>query len=818
MTDYKNKIEKIAEKTFGDIKDVNDLKRQLNGKFVDNDENTNKNKSDSSKKESIKEEKYQKSKIDSTEKEQPNSFKELSIEELRRLSPDDLVVYETKLLRENKKLELRKGEIKKGNLQFELEKLDKKSEFQKTFAKFGKKLSVLKENTINKIPRYKKYSEFMSNEKDNKWQKLGKRIIISGTLGIAAGAGATVMTSGGIFLAGAVGGGLALKRVVARFAAGAGAGLLHKQFTKKRLEKNIQEKSVGQYFKDLEEKDVDTNKELGVLARNKELIKRLRKEKEDGTISDEDRLKFKTIEEIRKNRAEEIKALTREIRKQRDEIRIRLIAKNERNNVLIAAAAGFVTSLSLRYGAEVINHISHFDTLHIDNTNIGAKDVSSRIGDKNIHADGSSLDNGFKNKTVIQKEIISKDHNIVHEQDVFVNNEVTTDSSVNGNLGGHNITNVQVEKFAVGLKVEDVPTNVYIHKGDGITQILKRQFDNNPELAKKFGITNGDGKEYSELAKKLGYLNDEYEVKLKLDANKGYFATLDKNGNPIVLELDKSGNVIEKSYFNREFEGKDIEKRYEYLGKRSTEIITKDNVDIDTIESKRIGDLGEGRMDLSRTEITDEDGIIGRRIGNLDSNSNIDLSGTVNLDDATTGKEVFDNHADILETINKEMPGDTKNLLITYFKDTKNPFIRFGSNLEVKSLGDNYLKVKVPRGMTAIIEYDKDHNMIKSVMYHSYKNGMHSEFIDSNGDGKIDRYVHSHNQIGEKDYLRRDFRKNKFINDSGEYIIEFKDRNGIEEMIMSSNDNKVVLRDHNEIEKIRSMITKTESIDINKFK
>ncbi len=91
-----------------------------------------------------------------------------------------------------------------------------------------------------------------------------------------------------------------------------------------------------------------------------------------------------------------------------------------------------------------------------------------------------------------------------------------------------------------------IPEDSKIHPGDGVTQIIKRQFEQNPKLAKFFGIEHGTAKEYADFARKFGYKSGSGEVLLKLRPHHSYIPTLDSEGNPVVLEVNnQTGKIFE---------------------------------------------------------------------------------------------------------------------------------------------------------------------------------------------------------------------------------------------------------------------------------
>jgi hypothetical protein len=99
-----------------------------------------------------------------------------------------------------------------------------------------------------------------------------------------------------------------------------------------------------------------------------------------------------------------------------------------------------------------------------------------------------------------------------------------------------------------------------VREGDGISQIIKRQFDANPELAKKFGITTGSPEEYKNLMERMGYKQGNSEVWLKGgDMHIGkdaYVPGINADGDPVIYEF-KNGQTkpFEHQCFDSGFEG-----------------------------------------------------------------------------------------------------------------------------------------------------------------------------------------------------------------------------------------------------------------------
>ena len=131
-------------------------------------------------------------------------------------------------------------------------------------------------------------------------------------------------------------------------------------------------------------------------------------------------------------------------------------------------------------------------------------------------------------------------------------------------------------------KTETVSGDIFINKGEGITDAFLRQLQHNPELRDHLGITGEPtGKDAFVVAKQLGYIGENGEVRVNWGKGAGYELKLD-NGRLISHEhygghIDETtgnyvGGQIKESHDTTSsyFEGRNIEDRstpenYEYL-------------------------------------------------------------------------------------------------------------------------------------------------------------------------------------------------------------------------------------------------------------
>lgn len=159
-----------------------------------------------------------------------------------------------------------------------------------------------------------------------------------------------------------------------------------------------------------------------------------------------------------------------------------------------------------------------------------------------------------------------------------------------------------------------IPDNAFTQKGDGITQILKRQFEANPNLAKQFDMENASASDYAKLAERFGYMDDNYEVRLELQEDMAYVPMVNEDGDLVIKEF-KNGEMFERHCDFSDFEGKDIDPN-EYLEKRGFD----SRASINNNDNIVINETGE---------FSKED-IVAIHTGDLDEKINIIESGELN--------------------------------------------------------------------------------------------------------------------------------------------------------------------------------------------
>jgi hypothetical protein len=155
----------------------------------------------------------------------------------------------------------------------------------------------------------------------------------------------------------------------------------------------------------------------------------------------------------------------------------------------------------------------------------------------------------------------------------------------------------------------EIPDIAHVKSGDGITQILKRQLDLSPDLAKQFGIIKGTPAEYAKLAEKFGVMDDSQEVRLILDPESAYVPTLDGDGKTIVQQF-KGGELVETYQVGDTFEASDIEET-EYLEKRG--VGYREELEVSSLESTEdvplVESLEEVKSDFDSTDSSNIDSI-----------------------------------------------------------------------------------------------------------------------------------------------------------------------------------------------------------------
>ncbi len=467
---------------------------------------------------------------------------------------------------------LDKAPKKEKTLEQEFEKSTKKGSFGKALVALAERNNKLKEKyswygKSSKIGSkiMEKWSNLMGSKTNNKYTKLAKRVVFAAAVG--AGAGALAGT-GGLLLVG----GLAVKRVLMSAGAGALAGTIHEKATRKGLEKKEKD-----YSKKLQE-SLKSKKELAKVSGErlsaseaKELADLHKAEQED-TLNETQKQKLSSLREKHSVYINDLK----KSRKQRKQLLEIARAKNVRNRALWAGAAGLITSMSLRFGPEIWDKITSIDLDSVPKAELpnGEVDVNPE-GTVDGKEFGPQLDQG----TETQEPGIPYDFN----------------------QGG--ISEVQETVVSEAEKI-DIPDNAYTQKGDGITQILKRQFESDLELAEKFGMKNATAGDYAKFAERYGYLNDDFEVRLKLQEGMAYVPVENAEGDLVIREF-KNGEMFERKCDFSEFEGENIDSN-EYIEKRGFDSRNVKPVTNDHIEITRTGNFETTVNDLNpdKVEIT----------------------------------------------------------------------------------------------------------------------------------------------------------------------------------------------------------------------
>lgn len=405
--------------------------------------------------------------------------------------------------------------IPQESLSQELER-KKNNSYGKAFSGMTKKLSKLRESLLAKNPKLEKvlsttgkglssFNRWMN--KGSQGEKFAKRILISGSLGLAAG-----LLTGGVGAAAAV----AMARGAGSFVGGAGAGFLHKQFTKKGLEQR-QRDLKGRYGTEVENKRAEDytaiNNETGVSIniRDRKMLNELRAKNEQGTLVKGEKEQLVMLENARKEMAKNL--LTS--RNNYWELHQRLLDKNERNNRLVAMAGGILGGVTVRLGPEL------WDSL------IGHPDVSTP-------APISAPD-------AVPEPVPSP------------------------------------ETTPIPNPIEHtVSSDAFINKGEGITHALARQINASPELQTAFGLDGpASGQELAKIARDLGYINaDGSDVRVLMDHRAAYELRINPDtGKPFVAEFKGGhleggayvgGTEIEQHTGGSAFEGSSSD-QYEYV-------------------------------------------------------------------------------------------------------------------------------------------------------------------------------------------------------------------------------------------------------------
>jgi hypothetical protein len=327
--------------------------------------------------------------------------------------------------------------------------------FMQKLGLFGKRLQGLQEGKKGKT-WYGKYVAWQNE--GSKTTKLAKKVVI--------GAGIAALVGGTAGIAGAgIAGGLAIQRILVSAGAGAGASFLHKKLTQKGLEKDLASYKGLRNEELTNKKSQLENESIRLTGGEFKKLRLLRIEhkgsgKKPQELQDLEK-KYEEFNSQRTSRFSETKKNYRELFRRRE-------SKNDRNNKLVAAGAGLLTGLGMRYGEDILDLINQ---------------------DKNVP--------------------------LVPSKPVKLEIPVTSE---------------QIES--------PISADAYINKGEGITHALKRQLEDNPDIAKKLGIIGKPtGSDLARIAKDFGYINDDgSDVRVFMGRGAAYELTLDDTGNPIVKE------------------------------------------------------------------------------------------------------------------------------------------------------------------------------------------------------------------------------------------------------------------------------------------
>lgn len=391
---------------------------------------------------------------------------------------------------------------------------NKKSLLENTFKGMGKHLGNLKESLVAKNPKLKNAFEVVGTKTGqfNRWmnngnqaERFAKRVLISGSLGLAAG----LLTGG----AGTVAA-LAMARGAGSFVGGAGAGLLHKKITARNFEKlkgryhdEVKNKQNAEYQVTNPEADTTLN------IRDRKEIRELRTKRAQGTITDHEKLQLEALEQARSSVAKSLLNSRNNYR----ELHQKLLNKNERNNRLVSIAGGILGGLSMR--AALTPELWDSLTNH--------PDVPENV-----------------------PKVTPTPEPIPEPVPEVIPDPIVTEHIVSG--------------------------DAFINKGEGITHALARQINASPELQAAFGLDGpANGQELAEIAKKLGYINEDgSDVRVMMGHGAAYELRIDPNtGEPFVMEYKggelEGGNYVGGEEVEKHMQGENFEAKardsYEYI-------------------------------------------------------------------------------------------------------------------------------------------------------------------------------------------------------------------------------------------------------------
>lgn len=197
--------------------------------------------------------------------------------------------------------------------------------------------------------------------------------------------------------------------------------------------------------------------------------------------------------------------------------------------------------------------------------------------------------------------------------------------------------------------------DIFINKGEGITNAYLRQLENSSELREYFGIEGKPtGADAFKAAQELGYIDADGEVRVKFDRGAGYKLELVDESR-----LDAQGNMItEKKLISREYFGGSVDENGNYVGGTEHEVKRADLVsglekDIEGSSTSQDYEYktARGELEVNTTEEDfDTDFIIKEKV----SANTLDMA-DVNIEsDAVIADDtlVLDNDSVITETPN----------------------------------------------------------------------------------------------------------------------------------------------------------------------
>ena len=364
-----------------------------------------------------------------------------------------------------------------------------KGKVEKNLGIFAGKLSEMNRKYL-KNTTYGRVMEW--SRTGNKYQKFAKRVLVSGGIGAVVGLagsaiGTAAVTAGAATLVGA---GYSAARAGFSAIAGGAAGEIHKIATKKGLNADLES------IKNKRDQELLTKKatftESGARLNGQELL-RLRSLR---SLSKKQALgnfelaqlqalesRYTAYEKVRNTQFDRTRDNYKELVSRRNN-------KNDKNRMYVAGAAGLLTGIT-----------------------------AGVMGGRDLVEAGISGDPKIP----------------VQELDEVVIKGSPKNPFIDGVPQNPDLVEFTEPTF------DDVPHMAKVANGDGISQILKRQLDANPELAAKFGIKTGSPAEYSELMERLGYKSGNMEVRLKGgDLHIGrdaYMVGTNMDGDPVVYEF-----------------------------------------------------------------------------------------------------------------------------------------------------------------------------------------------------------------------------------------------------------------------------------------